>query len=291
MSYGDPGDAEVLDRDAVGRAADRIARRIAIVKPTPPGSAGELLVGAGQCVAQLVRGPHVGAAGAGRLADGDQRPDLVVDPAGSEQVAGGVGVGVDDRDRRARIARPLVVAPRRVGQRQRLRVLLAGGDRVLQRGIAHASSSSRLNGLAAICRVNGVARQREPGRLDPSSSVNSCSTRSAAQISPPGLPRRSTIRPCWGSSSEQPDDLGDERVVVVDVERPDPQVAGGSAERLARPATSCSGVSIHSPTLRLGAALGAGGGAAAPDRQPRAWSSTAASWPAGPPQRPGPRPS
>ena len=49
--------------------------------------------------------------------------------------------------------------------------------------------------------------------------------RSAAQISPPGLPRRSRISPRAGRSPDQPNHLGEKRVVIVDVEAPDAQIA------------------------------------------------------------------
>ena len=130
IAYGMP----VIPRSSIGMpspAADRMARRIAMVKPTPAGN-GSNRWSVPVSASRSWSGPHVGPAGAGRLADADQRADAVVDPAGREQVAGGVGVRVDDRDGPAGIA----AAGRcttRVGQRQRLGVLLAGGDRVLQR--------------------------------------------------------------------------------------------------------------------------------------------------------------
>ncbi len=56
-----------------------------------------------------------------------------------------------------------------------------------------------LNGLVAIARVAGVANsEKRVGEMGV--PVKSCSIRSAAQIRPPGLERRSTIRPPWGSS-------------------------------------------------------------------------------------------
>ena len=119
----------------------------------------------------------------------------------------------------------------RIGEGQRLSVELAGGDRVLQRlapGLQLEPVERAVGHLAG-------QRRREEGEsrgLDRGMSVNSCSARSAAQIRPPGLARRSTIRPVWRQQPEQPDQLGDERVVVVDVERPDPQIADLPAEGL-----------------------------------------------------------
>ena len=63
-----------------------------------------------------------------------------------------------------------------------------------------ASNSIRLNGLSASCRVTGVASSENRVGWIGRRVVNSCRARSAAQISPPGLARRSTMSPVCGSS-------------------------------------------------------------------------------------------
>ena len=178
--------------------------------------------------------PHVGAAGAGGLADGDERADLVVEEAGGEQVAGRVGVGVDDGHDRAAVDLADVVAA--VGRRDRhgLRVELAGGDGGLEATPATARARRRSAaprpspGSAAVASSeNGWARSP--------CGVRSCSMRSAAQMSPPGLARRSMIRPSLGQRREQPRPPPRRSATSsVDVEAPEAQVAEPARRRLDR---------------------------------------------------------
>ena len=49
-----------------------------------------------------------------------QRPDLVIDPTGCEQIPRGVGVRIHDCHHRARVAPPEVVAPGGIGEAEGL---------------------------------------------------------------------------------------------------------------------------------------------------------------------------
>ena len=71
-----------------------------------------------------------------------------------------------------------------------------------------ASSSVRRHGLSdrRFCGASVMARVRSEAMIENRvgeicDGVNSCSSRSAAQIKPPGLPRRSMISPSCGSSA------------------------------------------------------------------------------------------
>jgi hypothetical protein len=81
----DAADPQVLDRDPVrATGSDRPADRHREVDAVGQGV--ELERRARQGFVQLQVAPDVGTTGAGPLADTDQRADLVVGPAGGEQV-------------------------------------------------------------------------------------------------------------------------------------------------------------------------------------------------------------
>ena len=112
------GDAEILDRRPGQRAHPQAAadrdphvRPLGQLRVRGSGLAGPV---ADQLHQQLV-GPHVRAAGAGPVVDPEDGTDLVVGPAGGEEVGRRVAAGVGDQHRRPVVRLADLVGARRPG--------------------------------------------------------------------------------------------------------------------------------------------------------------------------------
>ena len=171
-----------------GRRSDR---------PMPSGSAGSAIGGSGERAAAR-RSPTRWRRRRRSRRRHRRRADRVVDEPCREQVARRVrGRVADQHDR------PAVLLADRVA---RLDVVIGIGCEYSSPLRTAASSdafqgdrSSRSDGRSAMSRVNGVAStEKRVGWIG--LGVNSCSASSAAQMYPPGLPRRSRISPRSGSS-------------------------------------------------------------------------------------------
>ena len=115
----------------------------------------------------------------------------------------------------------------RVADGQVLRVLLAE----VERECGRASPVGEVGPVAVRFGHFDHGRRRAAARNGPARSalvVNSCRSRSAASMTPPGLERRSMIEPLAGQLAQDPATSSTNRLACVHVEGPDPQVPEGA---------------------------------------------------------------
>ena len=152
-----------IGRPSLGPA--RVARRNENDRPMPSVQRRQGDRRAGQRLAQLAVVPDVGAAGAGGLADAEERADAVVDEAGREQVARGIGGGVADQHDRPAVLLADRVALVGIGDRHRLRVQLAVAHRGVERRLPRPELVGERRQRRHVARERR-RQHREPRRLD-----------------------------------------------------------------------------------------------------------------------------